>query len=33
VGVEVLNARAHIPKNDLTKAASRKIKIPMMKFA
>jgi uncharacterized protein YuzE len=32
VGVEVLNARAHIPKNDLTKAALRKIKIPMMKF-
>ena len=32
MGVEVLNARTHIPKNDLIKAASRKMKILMMKF-
>jgi uncharacterized protein YuzE len=32
MGVEILNARLHISKNDLRKAISRKIDIPLIKL-
>jgi uncharacterized protein YuzE len=32
IGVEVLNARAHIPRNDLIRAISHRINIPIMRL-
>lgn len=32
MGVEILNARSHIAKNDLRRAVSRKVDIPLIKL-